>query len=87
MINKLKYPISLDISMCIYLKKLIHKYLNINFFKNEESDKTSVDNTHTQGAYGEELVDSSAVSVSHSLTIDAEYVFVFSNIITIFSIT
>ena len=68
-------------------KNRIHKYLNINFFKNEESDKTSVDNTHIQGAYGGELIDSLAVSVSHSLTIDAEYVFVFSNIITIFNIS
>ena len=68
-------------------KNRICKYLNINSFKNEESDKTSVDNTHTQGACGRELIDSPAVSVSHSLTIDAEYVFVFSNIITIFNIT
>ena len=72
----------------VYLfKNRIHKYLNINSFKNEESDKTSVDNTHIQGAYGGELIDSLAVSVSCSLTIDAEYAFVTSNIITIFSIT
>ena len=72
----------------VYLfKNRIHEGLNINPFKNEESDKTSVDNTHTQGACGRELTDSPAVSVSHSLTIDAEYVFVFSNIVTIFKIT
>ena len=68
-------------------KKRICKDLNINPFKNKESDKTSVDNTHTQGACGRELTDSPAVSVSHSPTIDAEYVFVFSKIITIFNIT
>ena len=61
--------------------------MNINSFKNEESDKTSVDNTHTQGACGRESTDSPAVSVSHSLTIDTEYVFVFPNIVTIFKIT
>ena len=71
--------------MCLF-KNRIHEYLNINSFKNEESDKTSVDNTHIQGAYGGESMDSLAVSVSHSLTIDVKYVFVFSNIITIFSI-
>ena len=69
------------------IQNRIHKYLNINVFKNEESDKTSVDNTHTRGACGRELTDSPAVSVSHSPTIDAEYALVFSNTITIFKIT
>ena len=59
----------------------------MNLFKNEESDKTSVDNTHTQGACERELTDSPAVSVSHSPTIDAKYVFVFSNNVTILKIT
>ena len=67
-------------------KNRIHKYLIINSFKNKESDKKSVDNTHTQGAYGGESMDSLAVSVSHSLTIDAEYIFVTLNITTIFHI-
>ena len=67
-------------------KKRSCEYLNINFFKNEESDKKSVDNTHTQGAYGGELMDPPVVSGCHSLTTDAEYVFVSSNIITIFNI-
>ena len=67
-------------------KNRIHKGLNINPFKNKESDKTSVDNTHTQGVCGRELTDSLAVSVSHSLIIDVEYIFVFSNIITILNI-
>ena len=67
-------------------KNRTREYLNINFFKNEESDKTNTDNTHIQGACGGESMDSLVVSVSHSLTIDAEYVLVFSNIITIFNI-
>ena len=46
----------------------------------------SVDSTHTQGACGKESIDS-PVSVSHSPTIDAEYVFVSSNTVTIFKIT
>ena len=48
--------------------------MNINVFKNEESDKTSADNAHIQEAFGGELIDSLTVSVSHSPTIDAEYV-------------
>ena len=50
--------------------------MNINSFENEESDKKSVDSTHTQGASGGGSVDPPAVSGSHSLTIDTEYVFV-----------
>ena len=73
--------------LCVLFKNRSHEYLNINSFKKEESDKTSVDNTHTQGACGRELTDSPAVSVSHSPTIDAEYVFVSPNIVTIFKIT
>ena len=55
----------------------IHEYLNINSFKNKESDKMSADSAHIQGASGGESMDSLVVSGSHSLTIDAEYVFVF----------
>ena len=55
----------------------IHEYLNINSFKYEESDKMSTDSAHIQGASGGESVDSPVASGSHSLTIDAEYVFVF----------
>ena len=69
------------------LKNNICEYLNINVFKHKESDKTSVDNTHTHGACGGELTDSLTVSVSHPPTIDAKYVFVFSNTVTIFKIT
>ena len=51
------------------------KYPNINVFKCEESDKASVDSTPTQGACGGDPIDSPIVSVSHSSTTDAEYVF------------
>ena len=68
-------------------KSRIHEYLNINSFKNEESDKMSADSAHVQGASGGESTNSPVVSSSYSLTIDAEYVFCFSNIITIFNIT
>ena len=60
----------------VNLKREFCEYLNINVFKHEESDKASVDNIHTQGACGGESIDSLAVSVSHSPTIDVEYVFV-----------
>ena len=43
----------------------------------------SVDSTHTQGVCGGESTDSPTVNVSHSPTIDVEYVFVSSNIVTI----
>ena len=68
------------------LKTEFCEYSNVNVFKHEESDKVSVDSTHTQGACGGESIDSPIVSVSHSSTIDAEYVFVSSNTITIFKI-
>ena len=55
-------------------------------FKHEESDKASVDSTHTQGACGGESIDSPTVSILHSPTIDVEYVFVSSNTVTIFKI-
>ena len=72
--------------MCLF-KNRIHEYFNINSFKNEESDKMSADRAHIQGASGGESMDSLVVSGSHSLTIDAKYIFYFSNIITIFNIT
>ena len=62
--------------MCLFLNR-IHEYLNINSFKDEESDKMSADSAHVQGASGSESMDSQVVSGSHSLTIDAEYVFIF----------
>ena len=53
----------------------------------EEGDKTVVDNTHTQRACGRESTDSPVVGVSHSPTIDAEYIFVSPNIVTLFNTT
>ena len=50
---------------------------NINSFKNEESDKMSADSAHVQGASGGESTNSPVMSGSHSLTIDAKYVFIF----------
>ena len=49
-------------------------YLNINSFKNEESDEMRVDSVHIQGASGGKSMGSPVVSGSHSLTIDTEYV-------------
>ena len=66
------------------LKAEFCEYLNINVFKYEESEKASVDSTHTQGACGGESIDSPVMSVSHLPTIDAKYVFVSSNTVTIF---
>ena len=65
----------------------IHEHFNINSFKVKESDKVSADSAHIQGASGGESTNSPVASGSHSLTIDAEYVFCFSNNITIFNIT
>ena len=72
--------------MCLFKNK-IHEGLDINAFKDEEGDKISVDNTHTQRACRRELTDSPIVSDSHSPTIDVEYVFVFPNIVTLFDTT
>ena len=65
-------------------KNRICEYSNINVFKQEESEKASVDSTHTQGACGGESIDSPTVSTFHSPTIDVEYIFVSSNTVTIF---
>ena len=62
--------------MCLF-KNRICEYFNINSFKDEESDKMSADSAHVQGASGGESTNSLVVSGSHSLTFDAEYVFVF----------
>ena len=72
--------------MCLF-KNRICEYFNINSFKNEESDKMSADRAHVQGASGGESTKSPVASDSHTLTINAKYVFYFSNIITIFNIT
>ena len=68
-------------------KSIICEGLNINAFKDEEGDKIGVDNTHTLKSCGRESIDSPVVGVFHSPTIDAEYVFVPPNIVTLFDIT
>ena len=72
--------------MCLFINR-IHEHLNMNSFKDEESDKMSADSAHVQGASGGKSTNSLVVSGSHSLTIDAEYVFCFSNKITTFDTT
>ena len=63
--------------MCLFMNKIC-EYLNINSFKDEESDKMSGDSAHVQGTSGGESTNSlSSDVVPHSLTIDTEYVFVF----------
>ena len=62
--------------MCLF-KNRICEHFNINSFKDEESDKMSADGGHVQGTSGGESTNSLVASGSHSLTIDAEYVFVF----------
>ena len=84
--RNLEYFILLDIFMHLF-KNIICEGLNINAFKDEEGDKISVDNTHSQRACGMELTDSPIVSDSQSPTIDVEYVFASPNIVTLFDIT
>ena len=62
--------------MCLF-KNRIHEHFNINSFKDEESDKMSADSAHFWGTSGGESTNSPVASGSHSLTIDAKYVFVF----------
>ena len=69
--------------MCLILKTVFVNIQILMSFKYEESDKASVDSTHTQGACGGESIDSPTVSILHSPTIDVEYVFVSSNTVTI----
>ena len=69
--------------MCPILKNRIYEYPNVNVFKREESVKAGVDSTYTLGACGGESIDSPTVNISHSPTIDVEYVFVSSNTVTI----
>ena len=68
-------------------KNKICEGLNVNAFKDEEGDRTSVDNTHTQRECGRELTGSPIVSDSHSPAIDVKYVFVSPNIVTPFNIS
>ena len=49
----------------------------MNSFKDEESNKMSVDSAHIKGTSGGESTYSPVPSGSYSLTINAEYVFIF----------
>ena len=62
--------------MCPF-KNRICEHFNINFFKNEESGKMSAGSAHVQRTSGGESTNSPALSSPYSLTIDAEYVFIF----------
>ena len=73
----------LDIFTYLNLRIEFYEYSNVNIFKCEESVKAGVNSTHTQGECGGDSIDPPTVSVSHSPTIDAEYVFVSSNTVTI----
>ena len=62
--------------MCLF-KNRIHEHFNINFFKDEESDKMSAESAHVQKTSEGESTNSPVLSSPYSLTIDAEYVFIF----------
>ena len=59
------------------LKNRIYEHFNINFFKNEESDKMSAESAHVQKTSGGESTNSPALNRPYSPTIDTEYVFIF----------
>ena len=62
--------------MCTF-KNRIYKHFNINFFKNEESDKMNAESAHVQKTSEGESTNSPVLSSSCSPNIDAEYVFIF----------
>ena len=62
--------------MCSF-KDGICKNFNINFFKNEESDKMSAESAHVQKMSEGESTNSPVLSSLHSPNIDAKYVFIF----------
>ena len=61
--------------MCPF-KNRIYKHFNINFFKNEESDKMSAESAHVQKTSEGESTNSPVSSSPHSPIIDTEYVFI-----------
>ena len=61
--------------MCLF-KNRICEHLNINLFRDEESDKMSAESASVQRTSGSESTNSPVPSGSYSLTIDAEYVFI-----------
>ena len=62
--------------MCLF-KNRIHEHININFFKDEESDKMSAESAHVQTTSGGKSTNSPMLSNPYSLTIDTKYVFIF----------
>ena len=58
------------------LKDRIHEHLDINFFKDKESDKMSAESVPVQRTSGGESINSLALSDPCSLTIGTEYVFI-----------
>ena len=61
--------------MCLF-KNEICEHLNINLFKDEESDKMSAGSAPVQRTSGGESTNSPVPSGSYSLIFDAEYVFI-----------
>ena len=72
--------------MCPF-KNRICKHFNINFFKNEESDKMSAEGAHVWKMSEGESTNSPVLSSLCSPNIDAEYVFIFLSTIIILDIT
>ena len=58
-------------------KNRICEHLNINFFRNKESDKMSAESAHVQKISEGESTNSLMLCSPHSPTIDAEYLFIF----------
>ena len=61
--------------MCLFENR-IHEHLDINLFKDEESDKMSAESAPVQRMSGGESTNSPVPSSSYSLIIDTEYVFI-----------
>ena len=61
--------------MCPF-KNRFYEYFNINFFKNEDSDKMSAESAHVQKTSEGESTNSPVLSSLHSPIIDAKYVFI-----------
>ena len=62
--------------MCLF-KNRISEHFNINFFKDEESDKMSAESALVQKTSEDKSTNSPVLSSPYSLTIDAKYVFIF----------
>ena len=61
--------------MCPF-KNRIYEHFNVNFFKNEESDKMSAKSAHVQKTSEGESTNSPVSSSPCSPIIDTEYVFI-----------